>query len=67
MLLEQAEQALHRAGLRAIRLSANERAVEYFSVALAGRRRRRAPPHGGGAATAAGSRSWRCAGWAHPK
>ena len=39
MLVERGEQALHRAGLRAIRLSANERAVEYFShaIALAGR------------------------------
>jgi tetratricopeptide (TPR) repeat protein len=39
MLVERAEQALHLAGLRAITLSANERAVEYFShaIALAGR------------------------------
>jgi DNA-binding SARP family transcriptional activator/tetratricopeptide (TPR) repeat protein len=35
MLVERAEQALHRAGLRAIRLSANERAVEHFSRAIA--------------------------------
>jgi hypothetical protein len=35
MLVERAEQALHSAGLRAIRLSANERAVEYFSHAIA--------------------------------
>jgi tetratricopeptide (TPR) repeat protein len=33
--VERAEQALYRAGLRAIRLSANERAVEHFSRALA--------------------------------
>ncbi len=35
MLVESAEQALHQAGLRAIRLSANERAVEHFSRAIA--------------------------------
>jgi class 3 adenylate cyclase/tetratricopeptide (TPR) repeat protein len=35
MLVERAEQALYRAGLRAIRLSANERAVEHFSRAIA--------------------------------
>jgi class 3 adenylate cyclase/tetratricopeptide (TPR) repeat protein len=34
LLVERAEQALHRAGLRAIRLSANERAVEHFSRAI---------------------------------
>jgi tetratricopeptide (TPR) repeat protein len=34
-LVERAEQALHSAGLRAIRLSANERAVEHFSRAIA--------------------------------
>jgi DNA-binding SARP family transcriptional activator len=34
-LVERAEQALHGAGLRAIRLSANERAVEHFSRAIA--------------------------------
>jgi DNA-binding SARP family transcriptional activator len=34
-LVERAGQALHRAGLRAIRLSANERAVEHFSRAIA--------------------------------
>jgi DNA-binding SARP family transcriptional activator len=34
MLVERAEQALQRAGLRAIRLSANERAVEHFSRAI---------------------------------
>ena len=34
-LLERAEEALHRAGLRAIRLSANDRAVEHFSRAIA--------------------------------
>jgi DNA-binding SARP family transcriptional activator len=34
LLVEQAEQALHRAGLRAIRLSANERAVEHLSSAI---------------------------------
>jgi DNA-binding SARP family transcriptional activator len=33
-LVEQAVQALHRAGLRAIRVSANERAVEHFSRAI---------------------------------
>src|SRR5262249_59059749 len=35
ILLERAEHALRRAGLRAIRLSANERAVEHFSRAIA--------------------------------
>jgi tetratricopeptide (TPR) repeat protein len=35
MLVERAEQALHRAGIRAIRLSANERAVEHLSRAIA--------------------------------
>jgi DNA-binding SARP family transcriptional activator/tetratricopeptide (TPR) repeat protein len=35
VLVEQALQALHGAGLRAIRLSANERAVEHFSRAIA--------------------------------
>jgi class 3 adenylate cyclase len=35
ILAELAAQALHRAGLRAIRLSANERAVEHFSRAIA--------------------------------
>ncbi|MFL5925626.1 MAG: BTAD domain-containing putative transcriptional regulator [Gaiellaceae bacterium] len=34
LLVERAEQALHRAGLRAIRLSANERAVEHLSRAI---------------------------------
>ena len=34
ILVEGARQALHRAGLRAIRLSANERAVEHFSRAI---------------------------------
>jgi DNA-binding SARP family transcriptional activator/tetratricopeptide (TPR) repeat protein len=34
-LVEQTAQALHHAGLRAIRLSANERAVDYFSRAIA--------------------------------
>src|SRR5205823_1811965 len=34
LLVERAEQALHLAGLRAIRLSANERAVEHFSRAI---------------------------------
>jgi DNA-binding SARP family transcriptional activator len=34
LLVERAEQALHRAGLRAIRLSANERAVEHLSGAI---------------------------------
>jgi DNA-binding SARP family transcriptional activator len=34
-LVERAEQALQSAGLRAIRLSANERAVEHFSRAIA--------------------------------
>jgi DNA-binding SARP family transcriptional activator len=34
LLVERAERALHRAGLRAIRLSANERAVEHFSRAI---------------------------------
>ena len=33
-LAQRATQALHRAGLRAIRLSANERAVEHFSGAI---------------------------------
>ncbi len=33
-LAQQAMQALHRAGLRAIRLSANERAVEHFAGAI---------------------------------
>jgi DNA-binding SARP family transcriptional activator len=33
-LVERAGQALHRAGIRAIRLSANERAVENFSCAI---------------------------------
>jgi len=35
VLVERAGQALHRAGLRAIRLSANELAVEHFSRAIA--------------------------------
>ena len=35
ILVERAAQALHYAGLRAIRLSANERAVEHFSRAIA--------------------------------
>jgi DNA-binding SARP family transcriptional activator len=35
LLVERALQALHRAGLRAIRLSANERAVEHLSRAIA--------------------------------
>jgi len=35
MLVERAEEALHRAGQRAIRLSANQRAVEYLSRAIA--------------------------------
>jgi DNA-binding SARP family transcriptional activator len=35
MLVGRAGQALHRAGLRAIRLSANERAVDHFSRAIA--------------------------------
>jgi DNA-binding SARP family transcriptional activator len=35
MLVERAEQALHLAGRRAIRLSANERAVDHFSRAIA--------------------------------
>ena len=35
ILVERAEHTLHRAGLRAIRLSANERAVEHFSHAIA--------------------------------
>jgi DNA-binding SARP family transcriptional activator len=35
LLVQQAGQALHRAGLRAIRLSANERAAEHFSHAIA--------------------------------
>ena len=35
VLVERAVHALHRAGLRAIRLSANERAVEHFSRAIA--------------------------------
>ena len=35
MLVGRAEEALHRAGLRAIRLSANERAVDHFSRAIA--------------------------------
>jgi tetratricopeptide (TPR) repeat protein len=35
LLVERAGQALHRAGLRAIRLSANERAVGHFSRAIA--------------------------------
>jgi DNA-binding SARP family transcriptional activator/tetratricopeptide (TPR) repeat protein len=34
MLVERAEQALHRAGRRAITLSANERAAEHFSRAI---------------------------------
>jgi DNA-binding SARP family transcriptional activator/tetratricopeptide (TPR) repeat protein len=34
LLVERAEQALHRAGLRAIRLSANEQGVEHFSRAI---------------------------------
>jgi tetratricopeptide (TPR) repeat protein len=34
-LVERAAQALHHAGLRAIRLSANERAVDHFSRAIA--------------------------------
>jgi DNA-binding SARP family transcriptional activator len=34
-LVERAEHALHRAGLRAVRLSANQRAVEHFSRAIA--------------------------------
>ena len=70
MLVERAEQALHRAGLRAIRLSANERAVEYFShaIALAGR----LPKATSAAARRSCNCSWesrssRCAGWAHPK
>ncbi len=33
-LVQRATQALHRAGLRAIRLSANERAVDHFSGAI---------------------------------
>ena len=35
VLVKRATQALHHAGLRAIRLSANERAVEHFSRAIA--------------------------------
>jgi len=35
ILVERTAQALHHAGLRAIRLSANERAVDYFSRAIA--------------------------------
>jgi len=34
LLVERAAEALHHAGLRAIRLSANERAVEHFSRAI---------------------------------
>ena len=50
-LAQRATQALHRAGLRAIRLSANERAVEHFSgaITLVGQlpEDRRAQPHRG--------------------
>jgi class 3 adenylate cyclase len=70
-VIDRARQAIHRAGLRAMRLSANERSVEYFTRAIAlatnSPKEKVAAAWRRSCRCSLGLRSSHCAAWAQPR